>query len=266
MDCHFFSDTLGMQTDMTVLLPQATTDAQIGVDTVQSDRVLHPCLWLLHGLSDDHTSWLRNTAVEQYVAPLGIAVVMPNVHRSFYTDMVYGGAYQTFLQEELPRIARSFFPLSSHREDNAIAGLSMGGYGTFKWALSCPDFAMAAASLSGVLDMSRRVGEARSMEEPALRRETLAQAFGDRDISGTPDDLFELARQRVADGRAPELLQICGTEDFLYPDHLSFRDHCADCGLHLDVREGPGDHTWSYWDQEIRTVLDWLTSLGFGSP
>lgn len=51
---------------------------------------------------------------------------MPQVHRSFYTDMVEGGSYWTFISEELPALARSFFPLSHKREDNFVAGLSMG--------------------------------------------------------------------------------------------------------------------------------------------
>ena len=61
-----------------------------------------PVLYLLHGLSDDDTIWLRRTSIERYVAPLGLAVVMPQVHRSFYADEVYGGRYWTFLSEELP--------------------------------------------------------------------------------------------------------------------------------------------------------------------
>ncbi|GMA60977.1 hypothetical protein GCM10025859_14170 [Alicyclobacillus fastidiosus] len=74
---------------------------------------------------------------------------MPQVHRSAYTDMAYGNRYWTFLSEELPEVARSFFHLSDAREDNFVAGLSMGGYGALKWALRKPEQFVAAASLSG---------------------------------------------------------------------------------------------------------------------
>lgn len=57
------------------------------------------------------------------------------VNRSFYTDMDAGYKYWTFISEELPALARSFFPLSEEREDTFIAGLSMGGYGAFKLGL-----------------------------------------------------------------------------------------------------------------------------------
>jgi S-formylglutathione hydrolase FrmB len=151
LHCDFFSDVLGLSTSMTVILPQATT-RQIGMSgAVRADA--HPTLYLLHGMSDDHTIWVRRTSIERYVAPLGLAVVMPAVHRSFYTDMAHGANYWTFISEELPLLARSFFPLATSREANFVAGLSMGGYGAFKLALTYPDRFAAAASLSGVLDL-----------------------------------------------------------------------------------------------------------------
>ena len=69
-------------------------------------------LYLLHGLSDDDTIWLRRTSIERYVAPLGLAVVMPQVHRSFYLDEAHGGRYWTFLSEELPEVVAWFFRVS----------------------------------------------------------------------------------------------------------------------------------------------------------
>jgi len=146
--CDFFSEALGLSTSMCVILPQATGGGQIGMASAAAAKQ-HPALWLLHGLSDDHTIWQRRTSIERYVAPLGLAVVMPAGGRSFYADMAHGLRYWTFLSEELPALARSFFPLSEAREDNFVAGLSMGGYGAFKWALRCPQQFAAAASLSG---------------------------------------------------------------------------------------------------------------------
>lgn len=111
---------------------------QIGMNGSQK-KSSYPVLYLLHGLSDDHTIWHRRTSIERYVSALGLAVVMPNVGKSFYTDMANGGNYFTFITEELPTLVQSYFPVSAKREDNFIAGLSMGGYGAFKVALSCPE-------------------------------------------------------------------------------------------------------------------------------
>ena len=114
IQCDFFSESLGFSTTMNVILPQPA-------------RERYRVLYLLHGMSDDHTIWCRRTSIERYVDPLGLAVVMPAVHRGYYTDMAAGYRYWTFISEELPALARSFFPLSHKREDTFVAGLSMGG-------------------------------------------------------------------------------------------------------------------------------------------
>ena len=85
-----------------------------------------------------------------------MAVVMPAVDRSFYTDMSQrGNRYWTYISEELPSVARFLFPISGARKDNFVAGLSMGGYGAMKLGLTFPDRFAAAASLSGALDVSQ---------------------------------------------------------------------------------------------------------------
>src|SRR5258705_10079650 len=130
--CDFFSDVLGLSTSMTVILPQRT-QAQIGLSGAAGAEP-PPVLYLLHGLSDDDTIWLRRTSIERYVAPLGLAVIMPQLQRSFSLDEAHGNRYWTFLSDELPAIVESFFRVSHRREDTFVAGLSMGGYAAMKWA------------------------------------------------------------------------------------------------------------------------------------
>lgn len=249
--CDFFSEVLGVSTSMDVILPQ-TTRGQIGMD----GRVLsskHPTLYLLHGLSDDHTIWQRRTSIERYVAPMGLAVVMPAVHRSFYTDMVHGYRYWTFVSEELPDVCRSFFHLSDAREDNFVAGLSMGGYGAFKMALRCPDRFAAAASLSGALDLAR-------IAESVLSDAEMKTIFGDlKKVRGSENDLFYLA-EKIASSQGPKpmLYQCCGTEDHLYQDNLRFKEFAKKHSLDLTYKEGPGSHEWGYWDRMIQDILKWL--------
>ncbi|TCL61466.1 S-formylglutathione hydrolase FrmB [Hydrogenispora ethanolica] len=249
--CDFFSEVLDISTAMYVILPQPT-QGQIGLKG-RSFGTKHPVLYLLHGLSDDHTIWLRRTSIERYVAPLGLAVVMPAVNRSFYTDMERGYRYWTFISQELPEIARSFFPLSGEREENFVAGLSMGGYGAFKLALRHPEKFAAAASLSGALDIVSRVRD-------EARQPEFENIFGDpQKLIGSDNDLFHLA-QKVAKSTGPKplLYQCCGTEDFLYPDNIRFRDFFRRLPLALTYEEEPGTHEWGYWDRKIQRVLEWL--------
>jgi putative tributyrin esterase len=248
LQVDFFSDVLELGTAMTVLLPQRTT-TQIGLATAAAAGP-PPVLYLLHGLSDDDTAWSRWTSIERYAADLGLAVVMPQVHRSFYADEAYGGRYWTFLSQEVPEIVGSFFQVSQRREDTFVAGLSMGGYGAVKWALRQPGRFAAAASLSGALDLDAVLS--RGEHKPLMDR-----IFAGRPVAGTDDDLLHLVG-RAEPAALPQLHVGCGTEDITYEDNLRFRDACAARGVRLHVDFGPGDHVWSYWDAKIQDVLAWL--------
>src|SRR4051794_16892096 len=177
---------------MTVLLPQRTT-TQIGMADATGEGP-PPVLYLLHGLSDDDTIWLRRTSIERYAAPLGLAVVMPQVHRSFYTDQAYGGRYWTFLSGELPELGGSLFRLSDRPGDTFVAGLSMGGYGALKWALRQPQRFAAAASLSGAVEVTRLLTGRVRPEDPRL----FERVFGHGEVADTPDDLHWLIGQAEA--------------------------------------------------------------------
>lgn len=251
IQCDFFAETLGLSTSMTVILPQRTT-TQIGL-AGSAPLGDPPVLYLLHGLSDDHTIWLRRTSVERYVAPLGLAVVMPRVAR---TDEEHGNRYWTFLSEELPQLCRSFFRLSDRPADTFVAGLSMGGHGAFKWALRHPERFAAAASLSGALDVAARAPHTGGHPVDARIWRTV---FGDRQVAGSPDDVLHLL-DRAADraDRLPALYLACGTGDFLYADSVRFAEAARERGVALTADLGPGGHDWAYWDARIQDVLAWL--------
>src|SRR5688572_14526460 len=151
-EIKFFSDVLGFHNTMHVLMPKRTL-----VEMKSKPRPTVRTLYLLHGHSDDHTAWQRWTSIERYAEGLNLALVMPAVHLSFYNDMAHGGKYWQFISEEVPAIVRDLFSLSAARKDNFVAGLSMGGYGAFKLALSHPERYAAAASLSGAVDLNEVV-------------------------------------------------------------------------------------------------------------
>ncbi|CAN5531308.1 alpha/beta hydrolase family protein [soil metagenome] len=254
LECRFFSEALGLSCSMNVILPQQTT-SQIGLTGRVRSRK-HPVLWLLHGMSDDHTIWARRTSIERYASEKGLCVIMPAANLSWYQNMASGPAYGTFLREELPAIAQSFFPLSSLRKDNFVAGLSMGGYGAFLLALSQPERFAAAASLSGALNV------AGSLPRRADHfRKVLRAAFGSPSkIRNSPADLLYLAT-KLARSKTPQpaLYACCGTEDFLLPDNRAFVAHLKSTRLKLAYEEHPGaSHTWDYWDHQIQQVIDWL--------
>lgn len=244
LQCSFFSESLRISSSMNVLLPQnaAGTDREPAV------------LYLLHGMSDDHSIWLRRTSIERYAAAWPLAVVMPAVNRSCYADMAHGAAYWTFVSEELPRIVQSFFKVSADPRKTFVAGLSMGGFGAFKLALEHPERFAAAASLSGCLDM-----RALTARREVLSAEECENIFGPHGpAEGSIDDLPALAGRSAAHSRV-RFYQCCGTGDFLYQDNLVFRDQALRQGLNLLYEEHAGQtHEWGYWDRQIERVLRWL--------
>ena len=240
----FFSRALSMCVQMDVILPQETR-GQIGMNGKGGRN--YPTLYLLHGLSDDHTTWQRRTSIERYVSDLGMAVVMPSTARCWYTDSV-AGKYFTYIADELPEICREFFPnMSPAREDTYIAGLSMGGYGAFKIAMRRPERFSMAASLSGAFDIEKR----------AARPENF-HIFGNNAV-GSENDSYAIARELRESGKPmPELFQWCGTEDSLYGENIKMRDFLREQGYSLTYSESAGNHSWPYWDEHIQDVLHWI--------
>ena len=257
-EIKFFSETLGLGCTMHVLLPQRPL-----ADAQKKPRKKLRTLYLLHGHSDDHTAWQRWTSIERYVEGLNLAVVMPAVHLSFYNDMAHGGKYWQFISEEVPAIARELFPLSSDLKDNFVAGLSMGGYGAFKLALTHPERYAAAASLSGAVDLNEVVREKKEDPENKAWLVEMRTVFGDLSkVPGSKHDLFTLAKKVAKGSVKPRLYQCCGTEDQLYFDNLHFRDAVSTLPLDLTYEEGPGEHDWAYWDMMIQNVLAWMLPDG----
>ena len=253
---NFFSSALGMCVACDVILPEKN-EMLIGMET-NSRGGKHPVLWLLHGMSDNHTIWQRRTSIERYASRLGLAVVMPNAHLSGYADMTHGGKYFTYITEELPRIMRSFFPLSEKREDNFVCGLSMGGAGAMKLGLARPDVYSAIGCLSAGA-LNRTDDEVKASERLQKRMHML---YGDRELTGTEEDVFGNAERILSEGKQPpRIYHACGDKDFLLERAHETRDFfTAFEGNPFDYtyEEDPGAHTWEFWDEHIQRFLAFI--------
>jgi S-formylglutathione hydrolase FrmB len=235
-----FSKSMWMMTSVTVSLPE---DRESNAEM--------PVIYLLHGLSDNNSAWLRRTNIDSYVEQYNFAVVMPEVQRSFYHDMAYGPKYFTYISEELPKLCHNMFHISNRREDNFVAGLSMGGYGALKTALRYPERFAAAASFSGAVNIhSRLLSETASISHE--------ECIGINDgVIKPEDDLFHLASE-LSGRDCPKLFISCGLSDFLYDDNQKFREHLTKCGLPFVYEEWPGDHDWIFWDKSIQLALEFF--------
>jgi putative tributyrin esterase len=206
--------------------------------------------YLLHGLSDDHTIWMRRTSIERYVAGLPLVVVMPDGGRGWYTNAVSpaGYHYEDDLIKDVVGLVDRTFPVKAERSGRAIGGLSMGGYGAVKLGLKHHEMFASVNSHSGAIGFARRVPEKGRDLSPEF-----LTIFGEN-AKGGPEDPFGLV-ERIDHGRIPALRVDCGTDDFLIRDNRDFHHHLESLHIAHEYQEYPGGHTWDYWDEHVREAV-----------
>lgn len=257
-------------------LQQAVT---FGVIAPEGEGATSPAvLYLFHGLGDSYAAWGEYTSIVRYANRYNLLVVMPEVGRSFYTNMESGPRYFDFIRDDLPRLVKKLFGVAPPRERSFVAGLSMGGYGALKLGLCAPERFAAVASFSGALDVAARYDDARARSEAASLTPAAAPGgwdaiqafremvaiFGDPPrIEGTVRDLFHQA-DALADEwkRSLAITLVCGEQDFLLGDNEGWVSHARKAGLMVDYRTRPGDHEWGFWDRCIEDFLDDLARQG----
>lgn len=261
MRIELFSQALRRSVAVDLILPQAVTK-EIGLDSKELKEGKHPVLWLLHGATDDHTTWQRRTSIERYAAQAGLAVVMPGAHLSSYSNMAHGGAFYDYITEELPELMREIVPLSRKREDNFIAGNSMGGYGAVKIGIANPDKYSVIGCLSAGAEngkpMESNKGDVFDEETHRLRQFLL---YGGKDMTKTYMDTYYMAKQNRYCSALPRIYHTCGTDDFLIEEAHKMRDFFQ--GLEGNpyqyvYEEYKGIHGWDYWDRHIQDFLGFL--------
>ena len=266
--CSFFSKSLLTTTKITVIIPSPTSRQAISMPLRELysnglyDHKNIPVLYLLHGMFEDETTWLRRSNIERYAQEESIVVVMPYAENSYYLDMAHGSAYFTYMTKELPLFLKNTFGICHDRNKTAVAGLSMGGYGAFLMALCCPECFYAFASLSGALDLEWITNIAK---EQGLSHFVDNVVGENAKPSGSAYDLFYLTQNALEKEESlPQCYLSCGVEDeSCYGMNQKMKKHLDTIGYPHVYIEGPGGHEWDYWDKEIRNVLKWLKTCQY---
>ncbi len=204
--------------------------------------------YLLHGLSDDHTIWMRRTSIERYVAGLPLVVVMPDGGRGWYTNGIEGYAHEDDLIKDVVGLVDRTFPVKAERSGRAIGGLSMGGYGAVKVGLKHHEMFASINSHSGALGFARISGEDARKLSPEFTR-----IFGKSPKDG-PEDPFAIV-QKIDHGRVPAMRIDCGVEDFLLDQNRQFHAHLDSLHIAHEYQEYPGSHDWAYWDKHVQEAV-----------
>jgi enterochelin esterase-like enzyme len=226
----------------------------------------YPVLYLLHGASDNQTGWVQfgevqriaDKAIQEGTAT-AMVIVMPDADtgKMGYFNSISGDwNYEDFFfQEFLPSIEKTY-RIKTEKRYRAIAGLSMGGGGSFMYALHHPELFSSACPLSayiGPLSMEEAKGRI-SKSDPKITDEAVIKAYFERHnalelINRIPDNQKKAVRWYID----------CGDDDFLYEGnsliHIAMRK--KDIPHEFRIRDGA--HNWTYWRDALPTVLEFVS-------
>lgn len=250
---RFESKLVGTPLPYNVVLP-----ADYNRDASKSKR--YPVLYLLHGLGGSAGDWVSERAhLADYAAAYPFIVVVPEGKDGWYTD---GPAPDTkfesyFVEELMPDVDRRFRTVAS-REGRAVAGLSMGGYGSLKFGLKHPELFAFAGSMSGALAAASWLPDERLLE---FVRPSIARVYGPADQPDNEtrraNDIYRIVRELTPEKikALPFLYLDCGTEDFLIGYNRDFSALLVEKKVPHEYRELPGTHNWPYWDGQVQEIL-----------
>lgn len=231
----------------------------------ETSQRTYPVLYLLHGSGDDQTGWVQFGEV-QHIADKAIRegtatpmiIVMPDANtgrRGYSNNAANTWRYEDFFFQELMPFVEKKYRIKGEKRYRAISGLSMGGDGTFTYALHHPELFSAACPLSAAtgpinLDTTR----ARLRRENNTIPEADITAYFNRQnvvtlINNLPDSLKKSVRWYID----------CGDDDFLYEGnslvHIAMRKR--DIPHEFRIRDGA--HNWTYWRASLPAVLEFVS-------
>ena len=237
---NLYSKVLDMETGITVITPQ-------------SKRVEKPykVMYLLHGLCGSSSDFCDYTMLPFYAWEADVMFILPEVQRSFYTDMKYGLKYFTYITEELPELCENHFKISTQREDTYIGGVSMGGYGALKCALSKPEqYSGCCAIAPAALNMREFLRQLEQGEFGKMHPD-LKAVYGERFEWLPSNDILELFKKAIEKGTVPKIYHACGTEDFLYDSNNTFSKIISKTNADYKYETWSGGHDFNFFNQAL---------------
>ena len=258
---NFESQYLNNNTDVNIILPDKPRDKT--PEQFYGSGKKYKVLWLLHGTFGDYTDWIRKSNIELYACERDLIVVMPSGLNADYVnwpDFALGYNTWDYLFGELMPLVHHWLPASDKREDNFIAGLSMGGNGTLQYAAGHPEKFGGAAILSCAPRDLHQL--AKDLEDPEFAKVNYRLVNGIRNAGGmegylsSPINVWDRLPELIEQDALPPLYFCCGKNDFLYDRYKAFKEYAQKLGLKATFEEFDGfTHEWRFWDLTIQKAL-----------
>lgn len=258
------SKILGVDMKYSVYLP---------ADYEESDR-RYPVLYLLHGFSPakkDYITWVQFGEVKKIVdnqmqnlETTDMILVMPDFDESFYVNSYdQEMKYEDFFFKEFVPYIDENYQTRPEKQYRAIAGVSMGGYGTLLYAMKHPEYFAAAAPLSAAVITDDVI--------TSMPQQRWDQAFGPifgpglEGADRLTDHFQENSILNIIASTDPKKLQSvdyfidCGDDDFLIKGNMALHSAMLDKQIPHEFRVRDGGHTWTYWRSALPEVLKFVS-------
>ena len=225
----------------------------------------YPVLYLLHGAGDDHTGWVQFGEVKSIAdnankegLSTSMIIVMPDAQtgkRGYFNDIDNNWNYEDFFFQEFIPFIEKKYRIKSEKRYRAIAGLSMGGGGSFIYALRHPNMFSSACPLSGYMGKLSYNEFYESNEEKLkkYRREKVFNYYSNHNalsiIQNQTDENLKSVRWYID----------CGDNDFLYEGNSLVHIALKKRGVPHEYRVRDGAHNWTYWRSALPEVLSFVS-------
>jgi len=255
-------DALSMKSE--ILIGERKFAVYLPPDYETSNRS-YPVLYLLHGAGDDQTGWVQfgevlriadNAIKEGKATPM--IIIMPDANtgtRGYFNSINGEWRYEDFFFEEFMPYVEKKYRIKGEKKYRAIAGLSMGGGGTFMYALRRPELFSSACPLSAYIG-------ALSLDDFKLRLKSNNENYGDGLVSAYHEKHNVLSLIEASEVDAMKSVRWfidCGDDDFLYEGNSLVHIALKKKEVPHEYRVRDGRHSWTYWRESLPTVLEFVS-------
>ena len=231
----------------------------------ESSNRSYPVLYLLHGAGDDQTGWVQfgevlritDKAIKEGKAT-PMVIIMPDANtgkRGYFNSVKGDWRYEDFFFEEFMPHVEKKFRIKSEKRFRAISGLSMGGGGTFMYALRHPELFSSACPLSAYIgalsldDFKARLKNNNEEYDESLVKAYYANHNALSLIQNLPEEEMSSVRWFID----------CGDDDFLYEGNSLVHIALKKKGVPHEYRVREGRHSWTYWRESLPVVLEYVS-------
>lgn len=231
----------------------------------ETSQRTYPVLYLLHGAGDDQTGWVQfgevlhitNKAIAEGIATPMI-IVMPDAktgQMGYFNSIKGDWRYEDFFFQEFVPYIEKTYRIKSEKRYRAVAGLSMGGGGSFMYALHHPEMFSSACPLSAYVgplsteDLKNFLARTNQTATDAELQTYFKTHNAINLVNDIKDDQKKAVRWYID----------CGDDDFLYEGNSLVHIAMKKKEIPHEFRIRDGGHTWTYWRTALPEVLRFVS-------